>query len=142
MNRSQSQYGLTLIEVLVALVLLSVLLIPTIRALHSGTIGADVHANVTMSHYLVSSRLEHLLAEPYTDLADAAVVAGAPTTASSYSDAAGQSERILVYLSFYDGDNADADNNPFTGTDGDLLWIRVAIENTVYSLETVTARGY
>ena len=50
--------------------------------------------------------------------------------------------RLLVYLSLYDGDNADADDNPFTGTDPDLLWIRIDVEDTVHTLETITANGY
>ena len=49
---------------------------------------------------------------------------------------------MLVYLSLYDGDNADADDDPFTGTDADLLWIRVEIDGSVLSLQTVRARGY
>lgn len=142
MNCSTKEAGLTLVEVLVSMVLLSILLIPAIQAIQTGVAGADVHADVTTSHYRISSRLEELLAEPFADLADAAAAAGSPTTASSYSEAAGPPARLLVYLSLYDGDNADADNNGFTGTDPDLLWVRVEIENSVFSLETVTARGY
>ena len=49
---------------------------------------------------------------------------------------------MLIYLSLYDGDNLDADDNAFTGTEADLLWIRVDIEGTVHSLETITTRAY
>jgi len=133
--------GLTLVEVLVTIVLLSVLLVPAMRALQTGVVGAGVHGDVAASHYRLTSQLEELLAEPFTDLADAAVAAGAPTTPSSYSEPAGPPGRLLVYLSFYDGDNADADDDPFTGTDSDLLWIRVDVEDTVHTLETITARG-
>lgn len=137
-----TQAGLTLVEVLVSMVLLSILLIPAIQAIQTGVAGADVHEDVTTSHHRIASRLEEVLSEPFTDLADAATAAGSPTTASSYSEAAGPPARVLVFLSLYDGDNADADNNVFTGTDADLLWIRVQIENSVFSLETVAARGY
>ena len=61
---------------------------------------------------------------------------------TSYSELAGSPGRLLVYLSNYDGDNADADGDPFTGTEPDLLWIRVEIEDSVHALETVRARGY
>ena len=142
MTARAMQHGLTLIEVLVSMVLLSILLIPAIQAIQTGVAGADVHADVTSSHYRIASRLEEILTEPFADLSDAAIAAGSATTSSSYSDAAGPPARLLVYMSLYDGDNADADDNVFTGVDPDLLWVRVEIENSVFSLETVTARGY
>ena len=138
----RNQSGLTLVEVLVAVTLLAVLLIPAMRALQTGIVGADVHSDIAANHFRLTSRLEELLAEPFVDLSDAAIAAGAPTTATSYSDAAGPPGRLLVYLSLYDGDNADADNDPFTGTDADLLWIRVDIEDTVHTLETIRASGH
>lgn len=137
-----TQAGLTLVEILVSMVLLSILLIPAIQAIQTGVAGADVHADVATSHHRIASRLEEVLAEPFADVADAATAAGSATTASSYSDGAGPPARLLVFLSFYDGDNADADNDVFTGTEPDLLWVRVEIEDSVFSLETVTARGY
>lgn len=122
--------------------LLAMLLIPAISALQTGAVGADVHADIASGHYRLTSRLEELLAEPFDDLSAAAIAAGAPTTPSNYSEPAGPPGRLLVYLSLYDGDNADADDNPFTGAETDLLWIRVDVENTVHTLETVTARGF
>jgi prepilin-type N-terminal cleavage/methylation domain-containing protein len=141
-NRFRKEYGLTLVEVLVTVVLLGIVLIPAMRALQTGVVGADVHGDVAASHYRLTSRLEELLAEPFVDLSDAAIAAGAPTTATTYSEAAGQPGRLLVYLSLYDGDNADADNDPFTGTDPDLLWLRVDIEDSVHTLQTIRASGY
>ena len=47
---------------------------------------------------------------------------------------------MLVYLSRYDGDNADGDNDGFTGTDADLSWIRAAIADTPVSLHTLVTR--
>jgi hypothetical protein len=122
--------------------LLTILLIPAMRALQTSVTGADVHGDLASSHFRLTSRVEELLAEPFADLSDAAIAAGAPTTATSYSEAAGPPGRLLVYLSPYDGDNADADNDPFTGTDSDLLWIRVEIENSVHTLQTIRASGY
>jgi prepilin-type N-terminal cleavage/methylation domain-containing protein len=141
-NRVRKEHGLTLVEVLVTVVLLAILLVPAMRALQTAVVGAGVHGDVSSSHHRLTSRLEELLAEPFVDLSDAAIAAGAPTTASSYSEAAGPSGRLLVYLSLYDGDNADADNDPFTGVDPGLLWIRVDIEDSVHTLQTIRARGY
>ena len=142
MNYRRQEYGLTLVEVLVAVVVLAIVLIPAIRALQTGIVGSAVHADVASNHYRLTARLEELLGEPFADLSDAAIAAGGTGTPSSYSDAAGPPDRLLVYLSLYDGDNADADNDPFTGTDSDLLWIRVDIEDTVHTLQTIRASGY
>lgn len=129
-------------EVLVSVVLLAILLIPAMRALQTSVVGADVHSDVATSGARITSRLEELLGESFVDLANAATAAGAPTVATSYSDTPGTPGRLLVYLSAYDGDNADADNDPFTGAEPDLLWIRVDIEDSVFTLETVRANGY
>lgn len=136
------QSGLTLIEVLITMVLLTVLLVPAMRALQTSVTGAEVHADLANDHYRLVSRIEELLAEPFSDLEIAAIAAGSPTTATSYSETAGPPGRLIVYLSLYDGDNADADNDPFTGTDSGLLWIRVEAEDTVHDLQTVRAQGF
>ena len=142
MSRRSQQSGLTLVEVLVTVVLLAVVLVPAIRALQTGIVGANVHADVATSHYRLTSRMEELLAEPFLELSDAAIAAGGSTVPTSYSEPAGPPDRLLVFLSLYDGDNADADNDQFTGTEDDLLWISVEIEGSVYALQTVRARGY
>ena len=141
MSSRLGQAGLTLVEVLVSIVLLAILLVPAISALQTGIVGTNVHSDVATSHYRLTSRLEELLAESFGDLSDAALAAGGPTVPSSYSEPAAPG-RLLVYLSLYDGDNADADDDPFTGTEPDLLWIRVEIEDSVHALETVRAGGY
>ena len=136
------QAGLTLVEVLVALVLLALLLIPTMGALRTSVVGAAVHTDVAASHYRLASRLEELLVEPFDDLVDAAAAAGGPDAPTTYSEAAGPPSRLIVYLSPYDGDDADSDGNPYSGTDPNLMWIRVDIEGSVHTLQTVRARGF
>ena len=123
-------------------VLLAIVLIPAMNALRTGVVGTEVHGDVAASHYRLTSRIEELLVESFDDLSEAAIAAGGPTNPTTYSDAAGPPDRLIVYLSPYDGDNADADDDPFTGTDADLLWIRVEIDGSVLSLQTVRARGY
>jgi hypothetical protein len=124
------------------MVLLGVAVVPAIQALRAGIIGVNVHADLASGYFRLTSRVEELLAERFDDLEAAATAAGGPTVPSSYSDAPGTPDRLLVYLSAYDGDNADADDDAFTGGDQDLLWIRVEAEETVQALQTVTARGY
>jgi prepilin-type N-terminal cleavage/methylation domain-containing protein len=136
------QYGLTLVEVLVAMALLALLLVPAISALQTTTVGANVHRDLATDQFRLSSRLDELLAEPFAELEAAAIAAGAPINETSYSETAGAPGRLVVYLSRCDGDNADSDNNIFTGADDGMLWIRVEAEGTVHSLQTITARGF
>ena len=141
MMRVRRQSGLTLVEVIVALVLLSILMIPAMQAMQTGIVGADVHQNVAIHEARLSMRLEEMLAELFPDLVAAAVAAGGPSNATAYSDAAGPPDRLLVYLALYDGDDADGDGNAFTGGDPDLLWVRVAVEDSIFAFETVTTVG-
>ncbi|MBI5446002.1 MAG: hypothetical protein HY900_32915, partial [Deltaproteobacteria bacterium] len=45
---------------------------------------------------------------------------------------------ISVYLARYDADNADGDNDPLTGGDSGLLWVKVTYAGRPGGLETVT----
>lgn len=138
----RTESGLTLVEVLVTMALLAILLVPAIQALQTSITGAQVHDDLASSQFRLTSRMEELLAESFVDLENAAIAAGGSTNPSSYSDAAGPPGRLLVYLAAYDGDDADADGNPFTGTDTGLIWLRVEAENTVHSIQTVRTIGF
>lgn len=137
MIRRRFENGLTLVEVLVSVSLLAVLLVPAIHALHTGFVGAEAHADHSRNHYRLVSRIETVLAESYGSLEAAAA---GQSTPSSYSDAAGPPDRLLVYIAAYDADNADTDNDPFTGTESDVLWIRVAIQGSVQDLVSLATR--
>lgn len=116
--------------------LLAVLLVPAVNALHTGLLGSSIHASSGNDHYRILSRMESVLAESFADLESAAAGASIP---SSYSDAAGPVDRIVVFIAGYDADNADADGDPFTGADSDILWVRVAVEGSAQSLESLTS---
>ncbi len=49
MIRRANQFGLTLVEVLVAVTLLTILRIPAMRALQTSVTGADVHSDLASS---------------------------------------------------------------------------------------------
>lgn len=132
------EQGLSYIEVLIATVLVVVALAPAIEALHPAIQGAGIHKSETGLHYHLSARLESLLAESFSTLDAEAQTLADPTAISTvFSDAAGSTNRRLVFVSRYDADNADGDNDPFTGTDEGLVWLRVEIENTSHALETL-----
>jgi len=142
MSSPLSQSGLTLVEVLVTTVLLAILLVPAMRALQTGVTGTNVHGELATQQLRLTSRMEELLAQPFANLEVAAVSAGGPAVETTYSDSPGPPGRLIVYLSPFDGDNIDTDDNPFTGTDAGLLWVQVEVENTSYSLQTVVTRTF
>lgn len=136
----QSQRGASFVEVLLAAIVISIALIPMLDAIRVASSGSeDLERRVSL-HYRATGQLETLLAEPFGSLAGAADTAGGPTVATSYSDMAGTADRRVVFLSPYDGDNADGDGDPFTGTDPDLMWVRVEIEGTNIAAESLRAR--
>ena len=137
---------------MVATVLVAIALLPAMDGLYTAMRGNDVYESSSRQHYAALALMEDMLAEPFSLLTDAAAVVGSETTPSSYSDAGGTPDRRLVFIALYDGDNADGDgnvftvpdpnldgdNNPYTGYAG-LLWVRVEVEGSVISLESLTA---
>jgi len=144
MTAPRRQAGLTYMEVLLASVLIALLLVPGLQALQSGLQSTAVQSSLEEEQAILQGKLADLLAMPFATLDAAAQAAGGPTTASSLSDTVtlsdGRSLSRQVFLSRYDGDNADADGDPYSGTDAGLLWLRVAIAGTALAVETLTAQ--
>lgn len=139
-KRNKRMAGFTFVEVLVAIVLITVALIPTIDALQPATLGSGIHRSHTAQHYHLTAKLEELLAEPFGTLDDEALAINDPTVASTfYSDATTEPARRLVYLSRYDADNADGDSDFFTGKDAGLVWLRIEIAGTRQAIEGLTS---
>ena len=148
----QCQSGLTYIEVLIAIVLIAVALVPALEALHTGMLGTEIYQATSAEHYAATAKMEELLAEQHGALLSAAAAAGDSLTPSSYSDAPATPNRRLVFLGLYDADNADGDNNlftvldpnldgdndPFTGFAG-LVWLRVEVEGSITAFESLSA---
>ncbi len=131
------QAGISYIEVLIAAALIAVSLVPMMDAVRTASVSAGVHEGAAVQNLHLIATLEDVLAEPFSSLDAAATAAGSESTLTSYSDLAGSSNRRLVFLSLYDGDNADTDDDPFTGTDQGLMWVRVEIEGTAQTIETL-----
>jgi hypothetical protein len=123
-------------EALVAVAILALAMVPATNAIHAALQSSQQFVTNTTDHFSVMGRMAELSAEPYASLDAAATTAGSWKVATSYSDGSGPSRR-LVYLSLYDIDNADGDDNPFTGTEPDVIWIRVEIEGSIRGLETL-----
>lgn len=131
--------GVTLVEVLLAMLLISIALVPAMEALRPAIQGAGRHAPETQLHYHLTAKLEEVLAEPFSRLENEALRLADPTLESLYSDATTAADRRLVFLARYDADNADGDDDFFTGTDAGLVWVRVEIDGTQLALESLTS---
>ena len=130
--------GFSYVEVLVATFLIGLLLVPATDLLFNSIQGSAVQTEQTQSYYLLTGKMEELLATPRSELHQAAIDAGGPSVViNAYSDVAGSQPRRLVYLARYDGDNADGDDDAFTGAEENLLWLRVEIEGTTLNVETL-----
>jgi len=136
--------GFSYIEVLLAIALIAVCLAPALDALRVAVSGAAIHEASLVDRYALQAKMEEVLAEPFAALTDAATAAGSPTAPTSYSDTApltttdGRQITREVYIWPYDGDNTDSDNDPFTGTDPGLLYVKVQINGALFALETLT----
>ena len=126
-------------ELLIATLLITIMLVPALEAMQSGIQGSGIHTQLAQNQYRMISKMEQTLALPYVQLLEQADLVADPKVLipPPYSDTAGTESRRLVFLARYDGDNADADGDPFTGADAGLLWLRVTIENSPRALETV-----
>lgn len=131
---AQRQYGLSYVEVLASVIIIAVTVMPATNALRGAMHTAETDTAATVNHYRVVQKLEDVLADPFAVVSAQAL---GPAIPSAYSDASGSTDRRVVFVSPYDGDNADADNDPFTGTDADLVWVRVEIEGSVVGIQAL-----
>ena len=135
--------GFSYVEVLIATVLIAIVLVPAMDALLPGIQGSSIHETRTEDHYRLLAKIEEVLAEPFSDLDAAAIAAGNPTTPTSYWDVFtypdGRQITRNIFISRYDADNADADDDPFTGVDQGLLWVRGTIAGSSLRIETLTS---
>lgn len=132
------QQGFSLIEVMIATFLIAITLVPAIDALSNAMQGGEIHASQASYRFRLSGKMEEVLAKPFNELLQHAdLTNNATISIGAYSDSTSTPQRLLVYLSRYDGDNADSDNNGFTGVDDNLLWVRVTIDQSKEHLETL-----
>ncbi len=135
----RSQAGLSYIEVIVATLLIAVALVPMMEALGPGLQGAQIHRDRAEVNFVLTGKLETVLAEPFDELDAAATAAGHYKIATGYSDT-GASVPHEVFIWRWDADNADTDGDGFTGGDDDILWVRVATADGLTDLQTLISR--
>ena len=131
--------GLSYVEVMIATLLIAIALVPMMEALGPGLQGSQIHRDQAEIHFALTGKLEQVLAEPFDDLDAAASDAGDFNTPTTYSDlAAGVPHEVFIWR--WDVDNADADDDEFTGGEDDILWVRVATVNDSAELQTLISR--
>lgn len=129
-ERTRRRGGFSYAEVLVAVALVAMALVPALEALEIGVEASGIHGSELERHYRLAARLEEVLARPFAELvAEEQAAAGAP---SAYSDATGP-ERRLILLSGFD---ANGDGSPDPG----ILRVRAEIEATDHRLETLAVQ--
>lgn len=122
-------------------ILITTALIPAMDALYSGIMGSSIHQQRSVQHYKLLAKIEDVLARPFSELQkEADLATNSNDIIDRYSDPSGAEFRRLVYIDRYDADNADNDNNVFTGGEDDLLWVKVITENSSDGIEILTRR--
>ena len=128
--------GLTYVEVLIAVALLAIALVPALTALSGGLRSAGERERLLVAWGRATARAEEVLARPLHELQqEEAASAGAAS--ARYSDPVGTPGRLVVHLALQDGDDADGDGDPTTGVDPDLVHVRVAIEGTHHAVDAL-----
>ncbi len=138
LHRYSAERGSAYVEVLVAVIVLMVCLVPALDALQTGIGSSNVSEDIVKHKHKLREHMNTLLVESFSVLDAEALVTGGPTVASPlFSEPSGSPDRVLVYLHRYDGDNADADNDPDTGGDAGLLMLRVMVEGGIQDVATL-----
>lgn len=128
------QAGISFVEVLTAVLIIAAVAVPVTDALRNAMFVSEQDSLATVNHYRLTGKMEEVLAQPFSILSAEAIDPPSPTI---YSDPANMTDRRIVYIRPYDGDNADGDNDPFTDTDDGLLWVSVEIENRIDSIQAL-----
>lgn len=133
--------GFAYAEVLLSVVLLTALLAPALQALQAAAIGSPTAA-ATPGRLVLQSKLEEVLAAPFSKLYGETYLAGANTTTSvsaAFSDAAGAAQRRLVVIYRY-----DASTRALSTADSGLAYVSVyyEAEGPAGALNTLVGRWW
>jgi len=139
-SSARRQTGASYVEVLIATLLIVISLVPMTDAVRGAFSGAAHQEASAVQQMLLIAKMEEVLAEPFSVLEQAAAEADGGAASSKFSDPAGATNRRLVFLAMVDGDNADADDDAFTGTDPGLMWVRTEIEGTQLFVESLVSQ--
>ena len=129
--------GLAYLEVMVALVLIAMALVPALNALQTDTRGTPALIAVSARDALLRAKMEDVLAKPFDTVnAETFLVGGNTTTSVSaaLSDAAGPDRRIVILYR--------TDGSAVSASDTGLVRVRVAWEVGGTALETLKSKWW
>ena len=126
--------GFAYLEVIVAIILIAVALIPALDALQSGVQASSALAEGNSVALHLQEKMQIVIAEPLESLQRAVPASNPATTPSAYSDASGSANRRLVYLANFDGAT-----NAVTASASGLVWVKVTLEGGSQELQTLTS---
>lgn len=135
-----AQCGYSYAEVLLAVLLLAVLLVPALQALNTAILGSG--NNLGARQLNLRSKMEQVLGKPFGVLYAQTYLVGGNTTTSvstSFSDAAGSTDRrVVVFYRFEAGTKA------LSSSDTGLLWVSVYFEadGSANALNTLAGRWW
>ena len=130
--------GLAYLEVMVALVLIVIALVPALNALQTDIRGAPALVSIAARDALLRAKMEEVLAKPFDTVNAETFLSGGNTTTSistALSDAAGPDRRIVILYRTEDGKEA-------SGNDTGLVRVRVAFEAGDTALETLKSKWF
>ncbi len=136
MTENSRQHGFSYVEVLVAVALMAIVAGPLGEALRTALATSRANIDDTAAYYQLLKVTEDTMASNYGTLSALATNPDVVVRTTTTDDGA----PINIYVSRYDGDNADLDDDPFTGTDDGLLWIKVELDGTAQSFESLKAQ--
>ncbi len=129
--------GFAYVEVLVAMVLVVVALVPALEALQSGVRGSSALADIASRDASLRAKMEEVLAKPFDTLNAQTYLTGGNTTSSvsaALSDPAGAERRIVILYR--------TDGSIVSSADTGLLRVRVAWQAGGAALETLKAKWW
>ncbi|MGB7990241.1 MAG: hypothetical protein WCF44_12640 [Candidatus Methylophosphatis roskildensis] len=129
--------GLAYIEVMVALVLVVMALVPALSAMQTSTRGSAALGSITARDALLREKMEDVLAKPFDTVNAETFLAGGNTTTSvstALSDPSGPDRRIVILYR--------TDGSALSSSDTGLVRVRVAWEAGGTALETLKSKWW
>ena len=129
--------GLAYIEVMVALVVVVIALVPALNAMQLGLRGSQWLGAIAVRDTSLRGKMEEVMARPFDTLNAETFLSGGNTTTSvstALSDAAGSARRIVILYR--------TDGSAVSASDTGLVRVRVAYEAGGTALETLRSKWW
>ena len=143
MNAAARQHGFSLVEALVALLVLALCAAPLAEAIRNGIDASTIGAAKARELRCIRNQMETVLAEPYQNLWDAARGRDLPSSYSQPVDAACVAREVYIarYEHEYNGSPVFLDAGASASRqEAALLYVTVSSPASGYSFTTLVAR--